>query len=718
MPDGQPKETETRIRTRTKIGPPMKILKYVLIGLGAVVALVAAGAIVFVLTFNPNQYKGQIERAVKERTGRTLRLAGDLKVALFPSLGADVSKVSLSERAADQEFISVDSAHASVAVLPLLHGEVVVDKIKVSGLKARVVKDKGGKFNFDDLLEAKKEAPQPAPAGGAKKAPEEKGAVAFDIAGLDIERSSVSYQDLASGQALELSDVALSTGRVAERADGKLKFSASLKGAKPALDLKAQLDGGYRVDLPAKTFAFSGVAGKVAGTLDKDTLEASLAAPRIDLAPDKASGEAVTAALKLKGERAIEVSLKLAGVNGSSKALQIPSLEAVLSVSGAGMPKAFKVPLSGSVRADLEKQTADADLASKFDESTIQAKLGLARFSPPAYRFDINVDKLNLDQYFPPRQKDAAQAGGAPAKGGEAKGAAKEEDAPLDFSALKDLDALGRLQIGALQAKGLKLANLKADVKAANGRLDVSPHSASLYEGTVTGALSLQASGNQMTLKESLAGVQVGPLLRDVAQQDRLEGKGNVSLDVTGAGASVNALKKSLGGSARVNLKDGAIKGFNVAEILRKVKSLGGKSEEGAADSRQKTDFTELNATFVIRNGVAHNQDLEVKSPLVRVGGAGDIDIGNSAIDYTVKASVVASAKGQGGAGLEQLSGLTVPVKLSGPLDGMRYQVDYGAAASQLAKSRVGEKAKEALEKNKGKVEEQVRDRLKGLLKR
>ena len=79
----------------------MKILKYVLIGLAALVVLAIAGAVVFVSTFDPNKYKGQIEQAVKERTGRTLKLAGDLKVALFPSLGADVSKVSLSERAGD-----------------------------------------------------------------------------------------------------------------------------------------------------------------------------------------------------------------------------------------------------------------------------------------------------------------------------------------------------------------------------------------------------------------------------------------------------------------------------------------------------------------------------------------------------------------------------------------------------------------------------------------
>jgi AsmA protein len=266
--------------------------------------------------------------------------------------------------------------------------------------------------------------------------------------------------------------------------------------------------------------------------------------------------------------------------------------------------------------------------------------------------------------------------------------------------------------------KGLKLANLKAEVKAGGGRLDVAPHSANLYEGSLSGALTLQANGNRVALKETLTNVSVGPLLRDVAQQDRLEGRGNVALDVSGAGATVNTIKKSLDGTAKLNLRDGAIKGIDIGALLNKVKSLGGKSEEGSANSKDETKFTELNATFTIKNGVAHNQDLDIKAPLVRIGGAGDIDIANSTINYVVKASVVATAKGQGGAGLEQLSGLTVPVKLSGPLDAMKYQVDYRAVAGDLAKSKVGEKAKEAIEKNKDKVGEQVRDRLKGLLGR
>ena len=728
----------------------IKVTLYVFAGL--VVLVVLAGAI-FVMTFDPNRYKGQIENLVKEKTGRTLKLSGKLEVAFWPSLGANVNGVTLSEHGSDQQFLALDSAHASVAVLPLLHGSVVVDGIRVSGLKANIVKNKDGTFNFSDLLQPEGKGQKPE-----KKAEERKQeggqAVAFDIAGIHIDRSAVTYRDLASGQELALADLGLDTGRIAQQADGKLSLKAAVKGKAPDVDVKVDVAGNYKFDLPAKAFSVSKLDAKVTGaaagirnlalaakgdvaanpdkseyrlkgfTLDAkgampdQSFEAKVSAPQVDIAADKAKGGAITAEAKLKqAAREIQAALSLSGVEGSAKALSVPKLTADITLSGDGVPqKSVKIPVSGSLRADLEKQTANAELTSKFDESNIQAKLGLAKFSPPSYVFDLNVDRLNVDKYFPPEKQASAgkpaQAPTSPAK--------EQTDTPVDLSALKDLNANGRLQVGALQAKGLKLANVKAEVKAANGRLEVAPHSANLYEGAVTGAISAQADG-RIALKESLTGVSIGPLLRDAAQKDILEGKGNLALDVNGGGKSVNAIKKSLAGTARLQLKDGAIKGINIAEVLRKAKSaLSSQETRAQAAETQKTDFSEMGASFVIKNGVAHNEDLDVKAPLFRISGKGDIDIGNSKIDYVTKAAVVASTKGQGGKDLEQLAGLTVPVHLTGPLDAMKYDVDYSAVARDVAKSRIGEKIKERLGGG-GKAGEggaKPLDKLKGLLGR
>ena len=586
----------------------LKIVLYLVLGL---VVLVAAAAAIFAMTFDPNRYKGDIQRIVKEKTGRTLELKGPLELAFWPSLGAKVSGVVLSEHEASQPFVSLESAHASVGLLPLLRGAVVVDRIRLSGLKAQIVKGKDGRFNFQDLIEASADKP---PAKAEKKAPDSKGApVAFDIAGVTIERAAISYRDLNSGQEIALSDLKLDTGRIAENAEGKLDFATSLKRNAPPLDAKLALNGRYA----------------------------------------------------------------------------------------------------------LKPESVALDFTGKLDESTIKGKAAMARAKVAAYEFDLNIDKLNLDRYLASsekKQETKDEKKGEPAKPAPKD---KEADAPVDLSGLKGLNAKGKVEIGALQVQGLKLASVKTEIRAADGRAEVGPHSANLYEGNLSGNLTLDGNANRVAVKETLTNIAVGPLLRDFAQQDKLEGKGNVALDVNAAGKSVNAIKSALAGTAKVNLRDGAIKGVDIGAIINKARSALGSQQAQAADgSRERTDFSELNATFAIKNGVAHNDDLDVKAPLFRVGGAGDIDVAKSTINYVVKAAVVATTAGQGGKERDDLSGLTVPVKLSGPLDAMKYEVDYRAVAGDLAKSKVGGQAKEAIEKNRGKIEDQVKDRLKGLLGR
>ena len=109
----------------------------------------------------------------------------------------------------------------------------------------------------------------------------------------------------------------------------------------------------------------------------------------------------------------------------------------------------------------------------------------------------------------------------------------------------------------------------------------------------------------------------------------------------------------------------------------------------------------------MIRNGVAHNEDLSGKSPLLRLTGSGDVNIGGNAVDYVAKVSVVGTSTGQGGRELADLRGVTVPVKITGPLDAPRYRADLGATVSEVAKKKAEEKLKE-----------QLQDRLKGLLRR
>jgi AsmA protein len=162
---------------------------------------------------------------------------------------------------------------------------------------------------------------------------------------------------------------------------------------------------------------------------------------------------------------------------------------------------------------------------------------------------------------------------------------------------LKPLKLDGSVKIGELVANNIKSSSVRVDVRAKDGKLDVNPMQADLYQGSLKGSANVNANTNQIAVKQMLTGVSIGPLLRDAMQKDLLEGKGNVALDLTTAGNTVTAFKKALNGTAALNLKDGAIKGVDLAGAVRNVKAkLGAGDAEQAANQAEKTDFSELPA--------------------------------------------------------------------------------------------------------------------------
>lgn len=747
----------------------MKILRYLAFALGGLVALLVAAGLFVYATFDAAKLKSELTQIVREKKQRELAIDGELALSFWPSIGVRLGHVRLSEHASDKRFAALESARVSLALIPLFSKQVVIDRLELAGVDATLVRGKDGKLNIDDLL-AREEQP-------------ESQAVRFDIAAVDIERARLAWRDEKTGQTATLSELDLATGKIANQARGRLELTGKLAAEQPAAKADIALRADYDIDLDRKRYALASTELKLKGEaaslsgldvglaagrlgfeaggavqaeklrlaaramLADEQLEIRLDTPRLQADADQASGEAVNLAARLVGpQRNIDAKLDFGGMQGTAAALKVDrlalavdaklgetstkaaiaspleaNLQAMtfdlakiageLSLASARLPlKSLRLPLDGELHADLGKQTASARLATRLDESAMHAKFSVAKFAPLALGFDIDVDRINVDKYLPPAASSASDA----RKDKEA------ADTPIDLSALKGLDATGAVRIGALQMSGIKATNIKLEIKAANGKLEVAPHSANLYEGTLAGALSVDANGNRVTAKETLVNVNIDPLLRDVAHKDLLEGRGSVTLDVATGGASVKAMKRALGGSARIALRDGAVKGINIAKTLREYKAVAGMQQgvTQKAVTTEKTDFTEMSASFRIANGIAHNDDLMAKSPLLRLTGSGDIDIAENRIDYLVKASVVATSTGQEGKELAKLKGVTLPVRLNGPFDALAWQLDYGAVATELAKAKVGEATQQLQQRAQEKVQEKMREGLKGLFGR
>jgi len=724
----------------------MKILKYLLIAVGGLVVLLGGLAAYIAATFDPNSYKSQIIQLVKDKKQRTLKLDGDIKLKFWPSIGADLGKLALSEFKSDKEFAAMDSVRVSLKVMPLLSKQVVVDEVVLAGVHANVVRYKNGTTNIDDLL---------------SKDEQKQEQVKFDIDHVQIENAALTYRDEAQGAQYALTKFNLKTGRIAPGVPGKIDLSAVVQANKPQINLTIDLKTKLTFDLDKQIYALEDLgfeakgqaadisnlnlkasgsvtakpkAGEfstdklslaMTGVSGKDNLDIKVDAPKLHFTADKASGDKVTVAAKITNAQGATIAnIVLPGVEGTAQAfkssgmtldldmkqgdqnikaklsspvsgsmqaqqISLPQLKVSITASGPNLPgKSISGELAGSASVNGSKQQAQTNLTGKVSDSNIKAQINIAGFTPPGITFDVDIDQLDLDRYSP--------------QGGAQTGAAGGAEKPIDLSALRSLRANGKLRIGSLKASNIKATNVRLEVRANGGKVEVSPLSANLYDGVMNGAVSVNAvaAPPSFAVKQNLSGISVGPLLKDLANKDSLEGKGTVSVDITTQGATAGALKRALNGGAAMNLRDGAVKGIDIAGTIRNARATLGTlkgQQTKQSDKSQKTDFSELSGTFKIASGVARNNDLSLKSPLLRVGGEGEINIGGDTINYLVKATLVGTSQGQGGREAADLKGITVPVRVQGPLGAPSYSLDFNALATDAVKQKVEDAVKDRL---------------------
>ena len=232
-------------------------------------------------------------------------------------------------------------------------------------------------------------------------------------------------------------------------------------------------------------------------------------------------------------------------------------------------------------------------------------------------------------------------------------------------SGLKALDAELSIATSQIRYKDILIGKTRVSATLKNGLFNAKLSEMAFYDGKATGQLILNGQRKKPTIQGALnaSGLNAFRLLNDFASFKRLEGAGQIQLSLATAGASQREMVSTLAGTAKLKFTDGAIRGINIASMIRNVqKSILGGWEK---NDNQSTDFSELSAVFNIKDGIARNQDLKLIGPLVRVSGKGEVDMLRQRLDYRVKPKLVASLQGQGAT--EKLKGIAVPIIIKGP---------------------------------------------------
>jgi AsmA protein len=273
------------------------------------------------------------------------------------------------------------------------------------------------------------------------------------------------------------------------------------------------------------------------------------------------------------------------------------------------------------------------------------------------------------------------------------------------------------MKLGKMKVHGGSIKNLALDVAGRNGIFTMNSLGMELYEGSIaaTGKLDVQKNIPATALNLTLQNVQIGPLLKDFAQKDIIEGVLKAEIAVNLQGDNADLIKQSLNGKGDLLFQDGALIGLDLAQMVRTIKTGFTLEQQG---EKPKTDFAELHAPFSISNGLVNTPETTMRSPLIRATATGNANLVNETLDMKIKPTLVGTIKGQGDE--EKRSGLTVPILVGGTFSAPKFRPDVEA----LVKDRMPteEELKELIKTGKvpvGRKEElkEEVEQAKGLLK-
>lgn len=666
----------------------MKKSIYILLGL-ALAAVVAIAALVSLI--DPNQFKPQLAEQVRKSTGRELVMEGDIGWRFWPSLGLSLEKVQLRNPAgfAEPDLLRFAQGDASVALLPLLSHRLEIGKVTLSGAHLFIQTRADGSSNLNGLVKAS--APDKQPSAGesqpAAAAASEEKPWQISLQGVALVEASALVRDDRSGAVSRLDRLDLDLGQLTPGEWVPVTLAA--KGARGELtfDLKGQTQLKLAREAKAselKDLSLSGSLSQPSQRLDAFTLKAD----RLAL------GQWSSLTLNLSGAQGAADKPTLAGtLEGTLKArldqgLQLVEVsDAVLAakLSGDGLPRPqMQLKLAGFARAELDKQTVTlSNLVMGADDALLSGNGTVHLRAVPKVEFDLKGEKLDLDSWLgqPAKAAPTAAASGAVAPAGaKAQAAATKALSTMepDLAALKAVDLAGRLQLGSLRLKGLDLNAVDLQLALAGGQLNLKQFGAGVAGGRVTanGMLDARQQPARYQVHKRIQGVDIRPLLQTLAQNDRLEGKGDLEVQVQGTGLSEQALRSQMQGKVSLRLSDGALHGINLAEMIREARAtLTGKGADQVKEVR-KTDFSALTASFQIADGVARSDDIQLFAPALRVKGQGQSALVPETLDFLFLTSVVESSKGQGGKTVDELKDITIPVRIGGHWQAPSYKLD------------------------------------------
>jgi len=583
----------------------------IVIGIVLVVMVLAVG--IFVVTFNPNDYRGTLQTKLEQQLDRKVAL-GNMELGLFP-LRFRVYNLSIADdpKFGTRAFVQTQELSVSVKLLPLLSKSVQIDSLALERPSVELIKNAQGMWNFASIGQKTPATPSSSSSSSQQ----------FSLGELAINDGLVAITDLQDRKPRTVYDhINLKLTDFAPDSPFNLDASVHLPGA-----------GSQEVSLKGKGGPLSQAnpaATPFKGTLDLKGVEIAglqkfLQSPALANTDGVLSGHTDIASESGKLSAKGQMDLEKPRLHGIDVGYPI-NLDYDVSDD---LPNDLLTIIKGAIKLGPTPLSVSGTMNSKP--------------TPAQLNLDLKANNVSIAEIA----RLAAAAGIAFAPGTTVNG---QMSADIKAQGAADKPALnGTLAGRDIQVSGKEIAKPVA-VKAVNIALsptEIHSDSFNVTSGGTSAAVQFSVkdyTSNSSQVDATLRAPQAAlPDLLAMAKAygvtslDKMSGAGNLAVDMHAAGPvqsmSSDQLVKALNGTINVNFNNVRYAGVDISHQLL---SMIGSGQTGK--DQGFTNIQKMTGTILVKNGIAQTNNLQATLDIGNVGATGTANLATQILNMQLTA--------------------------------------------------------------------------------
>jgi AsmA protein len=561
-------------------------LKRLAIAVAAVVGAAFVTLVALSFLMPASAVRDAVKSEIHAVTGLDPMLGNDVSLSLFPSGTARFHNVVLGDARSGEPAVAADELTTRLRYFPLLAGRIEIADVTLVHPVINVTFSASGQSNWAGLIASLAHALQP-----------------------DLDRSAM------------FSEIGIQDGTVVVHDAGKISAErledVQFQVAWPSISRSFGANGHFIWhDQPIEaSLTLSDFLAALTG--DRSGVKVRVTSTPLNIAFDGSATDQPT--LKIQGTLDVES----------------PSLRDAMYWTGKS-----KLPFGGfgrfALRADSDIGSGVASLSNvnvELDGNTAEGALTLGTDGHRQVQGTLAADALDLTPYVSGVRLVASTDN-------------NWAQLPIQLDGFNDLNLDLRLSAASVKIADAQLGRTAVAATMSGGKLDLTIGESQAFGGVAKGALGIARADNGVAVASHMQflGVDLADCLGQIFNTRKLEGRGDLALDVNGSGNTVLALTHALSGTATLNAQSGALDGINVEQLLRRLER---RPLSGNGDFRTgQTPFDQLAVSLKVDQGMVSVADMHVTGPSVKLVVGGQASVPSRDLDLKGVATLVSSNSG------------------------------------------------------------------------